>query len=165
MPVGEKADPSGDLLKDTDGRAVDCFKQVRATGAAGGAPLAPFPTFTGPMCDPAPDLHNPAPVPPDPAPSAPAPSAPAPGVAAPAAQVQGSVARSATRCVVPRLRGRTVGQAKRLLSRSQCKLGLVLTPRGATGRMIVSSQRPSAGTKRPLGTRVAVRVRVLRHKR
>ena len=131
VPVGEKADPSGDLLKDTDGRAVDCFKQVRATGAAGGAPLAPFPTFTGPTCDPAPDLHNPAPVPPDPAPSAPAPSAPAPGVAAPASQVQGSVARSAARCVVPRLRGRTVGQAKRVLSRSQCKLGLVLTPRGA----------------------------------
>jgi cytochrome c peroxidase len=165
VPVGEKADASGDLLKDADGRAVDCFKQVRATGAAGGAPLAPFPTFTGPTCDPAPDLHNPAPVPPDPAPSAPTPSGPAPGVTAPASQVQGSVARGTARCVVPGLRGRTVAQAKRLLSRSQCKLGLILTPRGAKGRMVVSSQRPSAGTKRPLGTRVAVRVRVLRHKR
>src|SRR4029079_185702 len=113
-------------------------------------------------CDPAPDLHNPAPVPPDPAPSVPAPSVPAPGAAAPASQVQGSVAHTAARCVVPRLRGRSVAQAKRLLARSQCKLGLVLPPRGAKGRMIVSSQRPSAGTKRPLGTRVAVRVRVLR---
>ena len=66
---------------------------------------------------------------------------------------------------MPRLRGRTVAQAKRLLSRSQCKLGLVLTPRGTKGRVLVSSQRPSDGTKRPFGTRVAVRVRVLRHKR
>src|SRR4029077_5487341 len=119
--------------------------------AAGGAPLAPFPTFTGPACDPAPDLHNPAPGPPDPVPSAPAPapSAPAPGVLAPSSQVQGAVARTAARCVVPRLRGRTVAQATRVLARSQCKLGLILTPRGAKGRMIVSSQRPSAGTKRP----------------
>ena len=38
------------------------------------------------------------------------------------------------RCVVPRLRGRSVAQAKRLLARSRCKLGLVLTPRGAKGR-------------------------------
>ena len=84
-----------------------------------------------------------------------------------ASQVQGSVASSPARCVVPRLRGRTVAQAKRVLARSSCKLGLVLTPRGAKGksRMVVSSQRPSAGTKRPLGTRVAVRVRVLKHKR
>src|SRR4029079_11180346 len=100
--------------------------------------------------------HNPAPVPPDPAPSAPAPSGPAPGVAAPASQGPGSVARTADRCVVPRLRGRTVAQAKPLLSRSQCKLGLVLTPRGAKGRIVVSSQRPSAGTKGPLGTAEAV---------
>ena len=168
VPVGEQADDSGNLVKDADGRAVDCFKQVRATGAAGGAPLAPFPTFTGPACDQAPDLHNPAPVPPDPpATSAPAPSAPAPGVTAPVSQVQGSVAGSPARCVVPRLRGRTVAQAKRVLARSSCKLGLVLMPRGAKGRsrMVVSNQRPSAGTKRPLGTRVAVRVRVLKHKR
>jgi cytochrome c peroxidase len=165
VPVGEKADANGDVLTDSSGRAIDCFKQVKATGRAGGAPLAPFPTFTGPACDPAPDLHNPAPVPPDPTPAAPGPVTSGPAPAAPASQVQGATATAPAKCVVPGLRGRSVAQARRVLARSQCKLGLVLTPRHAKGRMVVSSQRPSAGTKRPLGTRVAVRVRVLRHKR
>jgi hypothetical protein len=72
--------------------------------------------------------------------------------------VVGSVAQNA-RCVVPRLRGRTVAHARRLLARSKCRLGLVLQPRRARGRLVVSSQRPAAGTRRPTGTRVAVRMR------
>src|SRR5262249_9190831 len=144
---------------------IDCFKQVKATGAAGGAPLAPFPTFTGPACDPAPDLYHPAPVPPDPTPATPGPAPSGPPPAAPTSQVQIANRRRAVPCLLPRVRGRSAAQARRVLARSQCKLGLVLTPRRAKGRMVVSSQRPSAGAKRPLGTRVAVRVRVLRHKR
>jgi beta-lactam-binding protein with PASTA domain len=60
---------------------------------------------------------------------------------------------------VPRLRGRSVAQARKALARSKCRLGLVLRARGARGRLVVSSQRPSAGTRRPVGTRIAVRVR------
>jgi len=168
VPVGEKDDGEGGLVKDENGRAVDCFRQVPATGAGGGAPLAPFPTFTGPQCDDAPDLHNPPPVPrPASAGSAPASSAAADPAPAPRStdSVAGSAAKAPSRCVVPSLRGRSLSQARRMLGRSQCKLGLVLSPRGARGRMVVSSQRPGAGAKRPMGTRVAVRVRkVVRHK-
>src|SRR5204863_4459903 len=39
---------------DAEGRASDCFREVPATGASGGAPLAAFPAFTGPPCDPVP---------------------------------------------------------------------------------------------------------------
>jgi cytochrome c peroxidase len=164
VPVGEQTDDSGNLLTGADGRAVDCFKQVPATGRAGGAPLAPFPTFTGPACDDAPDLHNPPPVPDPPAdaPLAPAGAAPA-APAAPSSPVFANSARGAAPCVVPKLRGATLTSARAMLARSQCRLGLVLRPRGAKGRVVISSQRPSAGAKRPLGTRVAVRVRVVRH--
>jgi cytochrome c peroxidase len=160
VPAGEKTDASGTVLTD-NGSAADCFRQVPATGASGGAPLAPFPGFTGPPCEDAPDLHNPAPVP-HPAPAAPAvvaTPASAPAASAPAGQaVAGSVAQGA-RCVVPRLRGKTVAQARKLLSRSKCGLGLVLRPRHARGRLVVLSQRPSAGARRQAGTRVAVRLR------
>jgi cytochrome c peroxidase len=165
VPVGEKTDASGNVATE-NGAAADCFRQVPATGASGGAPLQPFPGFTGPPCDDAPDLHNPAPVPHSAPAAAPVAAAPASaaggGGAAPASQgVAGSVAQSA-RCVVPRLRGQTVAGARRLLSRSKCSLGLVVRPRKARGRLLVSSQRPAAGTRRPVGTRVAVRTRVRR---
>jgi cytochrome c peroxidase len=160
VPAGEKTDASGAVATD-NGSAADCFRQVPATGSSGGAPLAPFPGFTGPPCEDAPDLHNPAPVP-HPAPAAPAAAAApasAPAASAPAEQaVAGSVAQGA-RCVVPRLRGRTVAQARRLLASSKCGLGLVLRPRHARGRLVVLSQRPSAGARRQAGTRVAVRLR------
>ena len=73
--------------------------------------------------------------------------------------VAGSVVQSPAKCVVPKLRGRTVAKAKRMLAGSRCKLGLVLKATRAKGRLVVSSQRPSAGAQRPAGTRVAVRVR------
>jgi cytochrome c peroxidase len=161
VPAGEQNDTSGDVMTDSDGRAVDCFRQVPATGAGGGAPLAPFPSFTGPPCQAAPDLHNPAPVPHPAQPeqsSSPAPSSGAGGGGPAGQSVVGSVAQNA-RCVVPRLRGRSVAQARRLLARSKCRLGLVLQPRSGRGRLVVSSQRPAAGTRRPTGTRVAVRIR------
>jgi cytochrome c peroxidase len=162
VPVGEKTDANGNIVTE-NGVAADCFRQVPATGAGGGVPLTPFPDFTGPACDDAPDLHNPAPVPHRAPAGAPAAAAPAPaasgGGGAPASQSVAGVAGQSARCVVPRLRGRTVAQARRLLSRSKCSLGLVVAPRKARGRMVVSSQRPAAGMRRPTGTRVAVRLR------
>jgi cytochrome c peroxidase len=164
VPDGEKTDASGSVMTSASGRAVDCFKQVPATGAGGGAPLAAFPSVA--TCVDAPDLHNPPPVPKDVAAPAPA-SAPAAAPAsapaaapapAPAQSVAGNTAAN-VRCVVPRLRGRTVAQARKLLARSKCRLGLVLRPHAGRGRLVVSSQRPSAGAKRPSGTRVAVRLR------
>ena len=64
-------------------------------------------------------------------------------------------------CTVPRLRGRTVASARRVLRRAKCRLGSV-RPRNSPRRAVVRSQSPAAGTTVPAGTRVAV---VLRRKR
>jgi hypothetical protein len=165
VPAGEQTDATGAILTNGSGQAVDCFRQVPATSAAGGAPLAPFPTFTGPPCDAAPDLHNPPPVPraATVAPSAGGgPAGAAPAAPEPPGAVAGLVARRAARCVVPRLRGRTVAQARRLLARSKCRLGHVTRPRGGARRLVVAGQEPRAGSRRTVNTRVRVRLRARR---
>jgi hypothetical protein len=43
---------NGTVRRDRSGQALDCFLQVPATGAAGGAPLPQFPSFTGPCVTP-----------------------------------------------------------------------------------------------------------------
>ena len=54
VPAGAQTRDDGSVLTDASGRAVDCFKEVAATGASGGAPLPRFPAFTGrPCADPA----------------------------------------------------------------------------------------------------------------
>jgi len=168
VPVGEQTDAAGAIVTNAAGQAVDCFRQVPATGAGGGAPPAPFPAFTGPPCQAAPDLHNPPPVPKPALAATPAGGAPAGAVPAvpvvPAAPggVAGSVQRPA-RCVVPRLRGRTVAQARRLLARARCRLGHVTRPRRAgRRRLVVAGQEPAAGSRRVTDARVRVRLRARR---
>jgi cytochrome c peroxidase len=51
VPVGEQARDDGSVVTDAEGRAVDCFKELPATGAGGGASQTLFPAFTGPPCD------------------------------------------------------------------------------------------------------------------
>jgi len=51
VPVGEQTRNDGSLVTDAEGRAVDCFKELPATGSAGGAAQTRFPAFTGPPCD------------------------------------------------------------------------------------------------------------------
>jgi hypothetical protein len=61
------------------------------------------------------------------------------------------------RCTVPRLRGKTLAQARSALRRSHCRLGAVRRkPSAAVRRGRVLAQRPAAGTRRPAGTRVEV---------
>lgn len=64
------------------------------------------------------------------------------------------------RCRVPKLKGDTLGQAKRALKRAHCRLGRVHRPRHVPhgARLKVSGQRPSAGAVRPQGTKVAVKL-------
>jgi cytochrome c peroxidase len=50
VPVGEQVNSDGSIMTGSEGRAVDCFQNVPATGAAGGAALERFPSFTGPPC-------------------------------------------------------------------------------------------------------------------
>ena len=164
VPSGEQTGADGRVATDGAGRAVDCFLQVPATGAAGGAALPPFPTFTGPCVapPPLPGGASSAPGPtatPAPAP-APAPAAPVAATPArPASQVRGTTARHTTRCVVPRLTGHTLTGAKRLLRRHHCGLGHV-TPTAAHGRRsVVRSQAPKAHSRHRAGTRVRLTLR------
>jgi cytochrome c peroxidase len=56
---GAQARGDGAVITGADGRAVDCFKVVPATGTSGGAALPRFPRLTGPPCDAAPPLPRP----------------------------------------------------------------------------------------------------------
>jgi virginiamycin B lyase len=71
--------------------------------------------------------------------------------------------QSRGRCVVPRLKGKTLGDAHRALTRAHCGLGKVNRPRPAHGRgtgtrrsLVVKSESLRAGTKRPAGTSVSL---------
>jgi hypothetical protein len=60
------------------------------------------------------------------------------------------------RCVVPRLKGKTVAKARALLRRAHCALGRVSQARSRVRRGLIVSQRPVGGAARPRGTKVAV---------
>jgi beta-lactam-binding protein with PASTA domain len=58
-------------------------------------------------------------------------------------------------CVVPRLRGKTVPQARTALARRKCVLGRIRrVRRGRVGRVLAQSLAP--GARRPRGTRVTI---------
>jgi hypothetical protein len=60
-------------------------------------------------------------------------------------------------CAVPRLRGKTLRQARTALTRANCRLGKVSrrVARGTRPGRVVG-QRPAAGVRRPAGTRVHI---------
>ena len=62
------------------------------------------------------------------------------------------------RCVVPRLKGKTLSQAKTALKKAHCKLGTVHKPKKPKHRklrkLVVRSSSPGAGKIRPAGTKV-----------
>jgi hypothetical protein len=60
------------------------------------------------------------------------------------------------RCLVPRLKGRTVAKARTLLRRAHCALGRVSYGHSRLRRGRIVLQRPGAGASRPRGTKVSV---------
>ena len=58
-------------------------------------------------------------------------------------------------CRVPKLKGKTVRQARRALKKRNCRLGKV-TRRGGGRRGRIRASRPKAGSVRAAGTRVRV---------
>jgi hypothetical protein len=64
-------------------------------------------------------------------------------------------------CLVPRLSGLTLGQAKRALHRNHCQLGTVRKPKHSRRKHVlrVRGQAASAGSTRSLGSRVGVELR------
>jgi Trypsin/PASTA domain len=110
-------------------------------------PPSPTPTPTPPPPPPAP-TPPPAPPPPPPAPPA-EPPLPPPVEPQPAPRV--------VRCVVPRLKGKTVGAARAALARAHCRLGKVTRTYSASvrfGRVVL--QRPAAGRRLAQAARVNV---------
>jgi hypothetical protein len=70
-----------------------------------------------------------------------------------------TVAAKPVRCVVPKLRGKTLAKSKRLLKRAHCRLGKVVrkaSTRVKPGRVL--STRFKAGTRHRPGTRIRVTV-------
>jgi streptogramin lyase len=62
-------------------------------------------------------------------------------------------------CVVPKLSGKTLTQARRLIARAHCKLGRVSRPkRHSQHKLVVVSQKPSARKTLPTGTKVSLRL-------
>jgi uncharacterized delta-60 repeat protein len=66
-------------------------------------------------------------------------------------------------CVVPRLTGNTLGTARRMLIRANCKLGHITFPRGRVGVLVIQAQGAPHGRHLPVGAAIAVRLRDVRH--
>lgn len=65
-------------------------------------------------------------------------------------------------CVVPKLVGKTLTQAKKLLRHAHCALGKVTAPKTSGGtKLVVRSSSPKAGTRLPKGARVNLKLRKL----
>jgi glucose/arabinose dehydrogenase len=95
----------------------------------------------------APPASPPAPPPP--------PALPPPALPPPFPPTPPTAVRQAS-CVTPRLVGRSLKVARRLLERSHCRVGHVRWTYSGTPRGVVRSQRPRRGIRRPKGAKVAV---------
>jgi PASTA domain-containing protein len=91
--------------------------------------------------------------------STPPPAPPVESQAPPAAIPAPAPAAVPAKCVVPKLRGRTLRSAKRLLRRNHCRVGKITrvpAKRMRPGRVLATKPRP--GARRAAGTRIALRV-------
>jgi streptogramin lyase len=62
------------------------------------------------------------------------------------------------KCAVPKLRGKTLAQAKTLLGRAHCTLGKVTEPAKHKHRLVVVAQKPAARKTLPNGAKVSLRL-------
>jgi hypothetical protein len=66
-------------------------------------------------------------------------------------------------CKVPKLKGRSLARAKKLIRKAGCATGKVRRPKKPAGRrlrpLIVAAQKPGAGRSVALGTKVALRLK------
>jgi hypothetical protein len=68
------------------------------------------------------------------------------------------------KCVVPKVKGKSLKKAKKALAAANCKLGKVKKPRKARGKLVVKRTKPAAGTELPADSKVAVKLGVKRRK-
>ena len=96
---------------------------------------------------------------PTPTPTATASPAATPAATATPTPTPTSTPTVAVVCRVPKLKGKTLAAAKRLLKRNHCRLGKVTRPKvGARVPLVVRSQKPRPGTRLRFGARVALRL-------
>jgi virginiamycin B lyase len=66
------------------------------------------------------------------------------------------------RCIVPKLKGKTLAQARTLLTKAHCRLGKVTKPKvkkhHEQPKLVVSSTKPGAGAKLSNGAKVALKL-------
>jgi sugar lactone lactonase YvrE len=67
-------------------------------------------------------------------------------------------ATNRAKCVVPKLKGKTLTQAKQLLARAHCKLGRVTKPTTHKRTLVVVSQKPAAKKSLSSGAKVSLRL-------
>jgi hypothetical protein len=70
----------------------------------------------------------------------------------------GNEAQCGPPCIVPKLKGKTLKQARGALDRAHCTLGKVTKPKRTRTRLVVGSTKPTAGTKLGDGATVAVKL-------
>jgi hypothetical protein len=88
------------------------------------------------------------------------PTTPAPTSTTPTKTTPAPPAPAVVLCVVPSLRGHTLGAARRLLARAHCKLGTVRrVRRAAVGRGRVVASTPRAGRRLARGARISLVLR------
>jgi hypothetical protein len=68
------------------------------------------------------------------------------------------------KCDVPKLKGKTLAQARTALRKAHCALGKVKKPKHGR-HLVVSATKPRAGTKLPSGSKVAVTLAARRRRR
>jgi sugar lactone lactonase YvrE len=61
-------------------------------------------------------------------------------------------------CVVPKLKGLSLGKAKSALTKAHCKTGKVTRPKKKKGPLVVKSSKPGEGAKRPADTKVDIKL-------
>ena len=76
----------------------------------------------------------------------------------------GATTPSKARCVVPKLKGKTLAKAKTALKKAHCKLGKVKQPKHVKhgAKLVVSSQTVRARSRHAAGTKVGVKLAVHR---
>jgi hypothetical protein len=62
------------------------------------------------------------------------------------------------KCVVPKLKGKSLSRAKSALTRAHCKLGKVAKPKSKKGPFVVKSSKPGAGTSLPADSKVNLKL-------